>query len=62
MIYACLELGVFVENSSCFSVVMAIYPALFVVYVLLQLYFIFKNSQVTDVFPKIIDPKVTAVE
>ncbi|OQV17611.1 hypothetical protein BV898_08236 [Hypsibius exemplaris] len=45
MIYACLELGVFVENTSCFSGVMGLYPTLFIIYVLLQLYFIFKNSQ-----------------
>ena len=46
MIYACLEIGVFVENSSCFNPVMALNPCLFVMFVMLQLYFIYKNSLV----------------
>ncbi|GAV03884.1 hypothetical protein RvY_14253 [Ramazzottius varieornatus] len=44
MIYACLEIGVFVENTSCFNPVMALNPCLFIMFVMLQLYFIYKNS------------------
>ncbi|OQV18242.1 hypothetical protein BV898_07638 [Hypsibius exemplaris] len=47
MIYACLELGVFVENTSCFNTIMGLNPVLFMVFVVLQLYFVFLNSQLT---------------
>ena len=46
MIYTCLEMGVFVENQSCFSIVIGIEPCFFVIFVMLQLYFIFRSSQV----------------
>lgn len=46
MIYACLELGVFAENTSCFNTVMGLNPALFICFLILQLYFIFLNSRV----------------
>ncbi|XP_055336231.1 proton channel OtopLc-like [Paramacrobiotus metropolitanus] len=45
MIYSCLQLGVFIENISCFNIVMGVNPCLFILFILLQLYFIFKNSQ-----------------
>ncbi|XP_055333523.1 proton channel OtopLc-like [Paramacrobiotus metropolitanus] len=47
MIYACLELGVFVENTSCFNTVMGLNPVLFVCFIILQLYFIFLNSRLS---------------
>ncbi|OQV15296.1 hypothetical protein BV898_10527 [Hypsibius exemplaris] len=45
MIYNCLEMGVFVENRPCFDIVIGIEPCLFVLFLVLQLYFIFKSSQ-----------------
>lgn len=49
MIYSCLQLGVFVENTLCFNFVMGVNPCLFILFTMLQLYFIFKNSQVSYV-------------
>lgn len=50
MIYSCLQLGVFVENTSCFDFVMGVNPCLFILFIMFQLYFIFKNSQVSHYF------------
>lgn len=47
MIYTCLEISVFIENYSCFSVVLGIEPTFFIVFVVLQLYFVFQSSQVS---------------
>ncbi len=47
IIYTCLEMGVFVENNSCFNIVIGIEPCFFVIFVMLQLYFIFRSSQVS---------------
>lgn len=46
MIYTCLEIGVYVENRSCLNIVMGIEPCIFIIYIMLQLYFIFHSSQV----------------
>ncbi|XP_055339029.1 proton channel OtopLc-like [Paramacrobiotus metropolitanus] len=45
VIYSCMQLGVFIENRSCFGIVMGLNPCISIIFILLQLYFIFKNSQ-----------------
>lgn len=58
MIYACLELGVFAENRSCFNTIMGVNPVLFICFIILQLYFIFLNSRVRQkIFLKNINNK-----
>ncbi|XP_055345886.1 proton channel OtopLc-like isoform X2 [Paramacrobiotus metropolitanus] len=47
LIYTSLEIGVFAENESCFNIVMAMQPCCFTVYLMMQLYFIFRTSKLS---------------
>ncbi|XP_055334373.1 proton channel OtopLc-like [Paramacrobiotus metropolitanus] len=47
MIYACVTLGIVIENSADFPSVMALNPSIFIIFQVLQLFFLFRNSHFT---------------